>query len=217
MQRIKSLLLPLISIVFQANAQMGQPIPEPNIYVFNVFIPGEVLLKSGTKEQALLNYDPASQKIVFKRGEKDMVLTEVSTIDTVYISDRRYVPVREKVYELIKQSGDLTLLADYTLKKNSKIATTDHSGTSRKSSAEVSRTVTGVYVSRPYKGSFDREIVKKYYIRKDYKLYGANSIRQLVQIYPEKRMQIEEFVTENKVDWKNDEDLLKLFDYVKNF
>ena len=136
------LLLPVIGF-----SQAGEI--DKNGYLFEEFIEGNAMMKDGSVERAAFNYDAKNQSIVFKKGNQVMTLTGLDKVDTIYINDKKFVAVQDVVYE-VATLAPVALLVTYDTKNKHLTATTDHTGTSKKASGEVSNTVSDVYLHRPF-------------------------------------------------------------------
>ena len=180
-------------------------------FLFEQFIDGTVLLKSGGKEQAPLNYNTDNQQIYFIQNGQFMVLTGLEGIDTIYIQGRKFVPVENKVYEVPGNRGKIELYITYTNKMHPYTATADYNGTSRKDNNKVSNTVSNVYVMRPYKGQYMTEIITHYWLRRGHSFYKANNEKQLVNVFPFKDSDaIKNYIKENNIDFSKQADVVKL-------
>lgn len=71
--------------------------------LFENYNRGIVLMKNKSKTPAELNYDCGNQVMMFKSGAEEMILTNLSQVDTVYIGDSKFIPAgkRESFYEII--------------------------------------------------------------------------------------------------------------------
>ncbi len=196
-----------ITVVVDPKAEMAKQ------YLFENFAKGIVLMKNGAVENALLNYNTADQSIVFKQGENDiLVLTGLEAVDTIYFHNKKFIPGPDGlIYEaIINNAPAVSLFVTYTNKQRPSTATADANGTSRKESAEVSNTMTGAYVSRPYKGDYIIEIQKNYWLIKSKQVYKATSEKQFEKVFPHKEDAIKKYIDDNHVNFKIEEDLVKL-------
>ena len=75
-----------IATVGSVNAQKKRQM------LFEDYSKGVVLMKNNSKTMAELNYDAGNQKMMFKNGSEEMLLTNVAQIDTVYIGNARFIP-----------------------------------------------------------------------------------------------------------------------------
>ena len=70
-------------------------------FLYNQFKDGFVLMKSGVVEDAPLNYNTENQSIYFIKNEKQMMLTGLEEIDTIYLQNKKFVPVKSNFYEVV--------------------------------------------------------------------------------------------------------------------
>ncbi|HOT65045.1 MAG TPA: hypothetical protein PLV98_06430, partial [Dysgonamonadaceae bacterium] len=79
------------------------------------FVSGTILMKDGTKNQAFLNFNAATEEMVFKQNDQVLALADVTLnqIDTIFIEDRKFVVHEKKIMEVLRQSSSYTLFAQY--------------------------------------------------------------------------------------------------------
>lgn len=182
-------------------------------YLFEKFAKGVVLMKNGTVEDASLNYNTADQSIVFEKNENTILtLTGLEAIDTIYFHNKKFIPGADGlIYEVvINNSPAISLFVTYTNKLKPATAVSDQTGTEHKNTAEVSNTMTGVYVLRPYKGDFIVEIQKNYWLIKNKQVYKASSGKQFNKVFPHQEAAIQKYITDRQVNFHIEEDLVKL-------
>src|SRR5665647_1206155 len=120
--------------------------------LYEQFKNGTVLMKSGAIENASLNYNTENQTVVFIKDGQYMILTGTELIDTIYMENKKFVPVNNKIYEVLTNEA-VALYLSYHNRPRPIVATTDYNGTTRKVNNEVSNTVTDVYTMRNFKGN----------------------------------------------------------------
>ncbi len=181
-------------------------------YLFEKFTNGIVLMKNGTIENAPLNYNTADQSIVFEKDENSVLtLTGLEAIDTIYFHNKKFIPGADGlIYEVIMENSPaVSLFVTYTNRLKPATAVTDQSGTEHKNAAEVSNTVTGVYVLRPFKGDYLVEIQKNFWLIKARQVYRANSEKQFKKVFAHHDQDISKYIEENQVNFKVEADLVK--------
>ena len=214
MKKIIAFLCFITQCAFWGSAQSIDDSTLKKVFLFEQFVEGTVLLKSGGKEQATLNYNTYNQQIHFIQNGQNLMLTNLLDIDTVYIQDKKFVPINDVVYELAGSTGEIGLYITYTNKLRPITATTDHNGTSRKDNNKVTNTVSNVYVMRPYRGEFVAEIKTHYWLRRGNSLYKANNESQVMKVFPFKdNAAIKNYLGENKPDFNKPEEVVKLVNY----
>ena len=190
-------------------AQQGTTNLQRSAYLFDHFINGCVLLKSGGVEQAPLNYNADKQGIAFEKGGQYFDLVGLETIDTVYVESKKFIPVNGIFYEVIR-NGPFELYATYTCKPLPVTATAEHDRTVRKENNQVSNTVSDVYVTRQYRGDYVMEFRKHYWLKRYRDFYKVNTEKQVIKLFPKREAAIRAYVSENKTAFNNEDDLVKL-------
>ena len=79
-------------------------------YVFNEFNPGTVKMKSGETYNQVLNYNILTGEMIFENEGKYLAIASPENVDTVYINDRKFIPLNNKFYEVLVNSQYLYLL-----------------------------------------------------------------------------------------------------------
>jgi hypothetical protein len=168
------------------------------------------LSKSGAIDRAPLNYNAEDQSVIFLRDEQPYILTNLETIDTIYISDKKFVPVGNIVYEVITRAVPVSLLASYHSKTRPIAAISNHDSTSRKVSNEISNAVTDIYVTRPFNGDNVVEIQKRYWLNHGKNIYKANTEKQFVKVFSSNQEMIKNYIKDDHIHFNNTGDLIKL-------
>jgi len=182
--------------------------------IFEEFVEGKVLLKSGAISEAPLNYLSTDQSILFKKEGVIYTLTELNSIDTIYISERKFVPINNLVYEVIYDSGKVALVVTYNSRLKPLIATVDHTGSSKQSVNVVSNTVSDVYLTRLYKGNYAVEIEKHYWLKNYTKVSRANRLKDFLNTFKESaHSAIVNFEKTNHINYSVESDIIKLLKF----
>ncbi len=182
--------------------------------IFEQFIEGKVLLKSGALNEAPLNYLSTDQSILFKKGDLMYTLTDLNSVDTIYISGRKFVPFNNIVYEVVSNIGKVALLATYNRRLKPLIATVDHTGSSKQSINVVSNTVSDVYLTRMYKGNYAVEIVKHYWLKNYTKVNKAYRLKDFLNTFKESSQpSIINFEKANHINYSVESDMIKLLNF----
>jgi hypothetical protein len=182
--------------------------------IFDQFIDGKVLFKSGVISEAPLNYFSTDQSILFKKEEVMYTLTDLKGIDTIYISGRKFVPFNNTIYEVVSNIGKVALLVSYNRRLKPLIATVDHTGSSKQSVNVVSNTVSDVYLTRMYKGNYAVEIVKYYWLKNYTKVSRAYRLKDFLNTFKESSHQaISNFERDNHINYSVESDMIKLLNF----
>jgi hypothetical protein len=183
-------------------------------YLYDQFVDGTILLKSGEVNQAPLNYCAYDQSILFKKDGTTFTLTGLTTVDTIYIADKKFIPVKNIVYEVATHTGKTDLLISYGSKINPMVAAADNNGISNQNAGKVNNTVTSVYVSRPFKGNYAIEITRHFWLKNFNNLYKINTPKDFMKAFKEgTALAIKEYIQQHHPDFNNETDLLTMLDF----
>ena len=94
----------LIMSVFAASGYSQVKVIELSHYLFPEFTKGVVLMKTGVKNEALLNYNSLTEEMIFDNKGTKLALGQLEQVDTVYIQGRKFFPLNNKFVELVYQS-----------------------------------------------------------------------------------------------------------------
>ena len=139
-----------------------------------------------------------------------MALTELETVDTIYIDDKKFVPVKEAVYEIVTPAEQIPLFVNYTNKTRPIVATVDHNGGSKQAGSQVSNTVSDAYVNRTFRGNYSVEFIRHFLLKKRQSFYKVNNEKQLIRVFPESEVAIRKFIFENKTNFSSLTDMINL-------
>ena len=70
-------------------------------YLFPEFTKGVVLMKTGVKNEALLNYNSLTEEMIFDNKGTKLALGQLDQVDTVYIQNRKFFPLNKKFVEIV--------------------------------------------------------------------------------------------------------------------
>jgi hypothetical protein len=198
-------------ITLSGSAQSIQENVNTKPLLFETFINGVVLMKSGAVEQSPLNYNTDNQSVVFIKDEKYMVLDDLDNIDTIYIQQKKFVPVNNAIYQVVSQDGPVALLLSFSNKIQPLISTADHNGSSKQAQSQVSNTVTDSYTTKLFRGNYSVEIHRHYWFKKNDKLYRVTPKRQFVNSFTSKaRNTVENYIAAENINFDYEPDLIKL-------
>lgn len=211
---MKKLTLSLIVIILflQAFAQSGNDNTIiTNHYIFKDFMPGVILKKSGGKATTPLNYNTITEEMVFTKDTEKMALTNLADIDTVYIADKVFVPVKNCFYEKATNTP-VALYIQYQTKALPLGNNVGFGMTSESSSdASLSRVVgsTQVY-NLLLPDGYKLVQHTNYWLYKDGGFVQVNNLKKVQSIFSTKVAAIKDFVTANNIKFNNPADVAKL-------
>ncbi len=180
-------------------------------YVFDSFKQGKVLVKSGTLYEQSLNYNILTNEMIFDNGGRFMAISDPASVDTVFISGRKFIPVEDKFYELLAKTS-LPLFMEFT-------ATIEEPGEpigygASVSSASVTSLTTLLKNGNVYglKLPDDFKVIQGFNFRilKDGKYLKAGNSKLLTTIFPDKKQLISELVKKNNTNFSKRGDVVLL-------
>lgn len=183
------------------------------IYLFNDFTNGIVIMKNQSRVSALLNYDASGKTILYKDKEENMILTNTQTIDTILISERKFIPVGRVFLEVIPVKNG-TVYINWNLKNQYKGKTGAYGQTTQSNVTVIN---TNHYNNQAYEKQtadvFTLENENEYWLYRNDKPVKFKNKKSLLKLFPGKETSIEKFIKENKIDISNPENVVKLTEY----
>lgn len=189
-------------------------------YVFPEFKDGVILMKDGTKVASLLNYNSASEQVVYIDKGNKLALSDgtIEKVDTVFIQDKKFVLVDGNFMEVISGSN-FDMYVNYRCKVT--LPKDDDSGYGNKSRTSSSRTYRRAV---GMEGMFeltlpDEYIVKpytEYIIINNDGVHTIKSIRHLKRIYKGNKQEVKEYANKEDVSLDEVESIIKFVDYFQN-
>lgn len=174
-------------------------------YLFPEFRQGTVLMKTGEKQQTLLNYNTLTSEMIFELKGTRFALGQLELVDTIYISGRKFVVFNENIVEVLLKCPDYQLFADHrsTILDPGKPAA--FGGTSQVSSTTYlsSFYASGkVYDLRLDEGVETKPSIEYWYLKAD-ESKRFLSLRQLINGFPEKKNQIKAYRKSHELNFEN--------------
>jgi len=214
MKRIIAVLI--FSLVMFPSFSQRQGV-ELSHYVFPDFTDGSVLMKSGNRLQALLNYNALSEEMIFVDKDRKLAISreEKEKVDTVYIKGRKFFVLDSRFLELLYQSG-YELYAEHKCDVKFPGQPAAYGGTSETSSVTA---ISGIYsggvlyeLKLPEDFKIKQYLV--YWLKKDGKINKFVNLKQLNKIFRDRKDQIQEYVSSNKTDYVDMESMVRLIRYL---
>ncbi len=60
-----------------------------------------VKMKSGETSNQVLNYNILTNEMIFNNAEKYLAIASPENVDTIYINNRKFIPLNNKFYEVL--------------------------------------------------------------------------------------------------------------------
>ncbi len=196
------------NFIFPQNTDQGVKLYH---YIFNEFSPGTVKVKSGETYNQVLNYNILTGEMIFNKEGKYLAIASPENVDTVYINNRKFIPLNNKFYEVLLNST-ASLLLEFTYTINEPGASTGFGGTSTTSAVTSYKSLVnsgGAYDLKLPDG-FTVTPGYNYWILKEGKLEKAGTAKQLTKIFSDKKKVINDHVKKNNTNFSKREDIIML-------
>lgn len=186
---------------------------ESNGYIFPDFADGFVFNKDGSRITAKLNYYTIEQKMLFKDAEgKIMEFGIPESVEAVSINDRYFVnsgmgPFYERI-----AAGE----TNYYIQWSAKILSSGKGvGYGGYSSTTAVTNISGIGSAGDFKPlSADEKVMTltecTFYLKIKNIYKRVNSLKALVKLFKKQQVEIENFVTDQKIDFTKASDIAKV-------
>ena len=215
---MKQIICVLISCVTGISAYAQQERTEPGHYLFPEFTSGVVLMKTGNRTSALLNYNSLTEEMVFdNNGQKRAIAeNEMMQIDTVFIGDRKFIVLNGKFVECLHQAG-WDLYAEYKCRVREPGKAAGYGTTSETAAVES-------YSSLHYGGKvydlklpdYEVDPYFNYLLNRNGEISKFVNMKQLKNIYKDRKDMFKEYTKGHKVDYDNKQSIIQLIDYLES-
>ncbi|NLY24133.1 MAG: hypothetical protein GX042_03840 [Bacteroidales bacterium] len=209
------LLLFLFSLSFSLSAQQTKEISH---YLFPEFTHGTVLMKGGRENPALLNYNAATEEMVFDQNGQVLALSEpsLSQIDTVSINERQFVLKDNKFAEVLNNNG-YKLLALYKCRILPPGNPAAFGGTSQTSSVDSYSSWQGDGRMYDLKLPDDFEVKPYtiYFLDNGSGLKEIKSMKRLKRYYNKRKKAFDQYVSQHKPDYEDPEAVSLLIRFIE--
>lgn len=176
-------------------------------YILPDFVEGTVLMKNGRKNEVSINYNSLSEEMVFKKGSLKLAIgnTESELIDTVYMSDRKFVREGGQFMELLHQSEVTDLFVQYKCRMRAPGKSVGYGGTSQTAAVDnyqikqqdprfYELKLPDGYETRPY---------LVYWVKKEGVLKEIAGMNQLEKSFKKQKDEFRAYIKSNDVKFKD--------------
>lgn len=210
------LVLPILLYSFlSAGAQPNAKLVKLDHYVMDSFASGIVKQKSGQVTNQVLNYNLITKEMIFEQGGQYLAIAQPENIDTVFINQRKFVPVHNGFYEYLTGSA-YPLFAEYTCTVKEPGVQTGFGKSNTTASVSMQSLIRdgGAY---GLKLPDEFEVIPGHslYIRKDGTFFKIKNEQQLIKLFPDKKEMIRDWIKKNKTNFSRNEDVVLLVQQIE--
>lgn len=188
-------------------------------YLFPEFTKGVILMKAGIKHDALLNYNSATEEMIFDKKGKKMAISkkELELVDTIFIKDREFIGWDHKFIELVYHSK-WDMYVEYRCEVNEVGKQAGYGGTSETASINSYTTFNlgGVFHELKLPDGYEIEPYTYYWLKKNGELNRFKSMRELKKLYKDKEQLFKAYVKKYDIEYDNQESIIQLIEYLES-
>ena len=183
------------------------------LFIFKQFVHAKIHFKNRSITIVPMNYDAVNDKMYFKRDGQLMELMQLSSIDSVVWAKKFcFVYHEQKFLEKVQLKNGTAFI--HWQVRNVNVGSIGALG--QVTQAKVDR----VYSSKSWRDrSSDIYKLKNqndYYLLLDGSLKKVTTLKQILKLFPEYKVEIETFVREQKTNMQMPQSVLDLLDYCLN-
>lgn len=183
-------------------------------YLFPSFSKCNILMKTGQVNTAVINYNIVTEKMVFINNDKYYDMTNPEATDTVYINERKFVPVGKTFYEvLVNKPIALFIQHKGTLMSAGK--TVGYGGTSQTASATYvsNLELQGLQYNLALPSDYIVNPSPVYWVQIGDSWHDFLNEKQFLNIFPDKTSELKTYIKQNKIKIDRPENLTRLVRY----
>ncbi len=209
MKQLKVFYLVLIFLISRAFPAFSQSKKESH-YLFSGFEPAIVYLNTGNVQQIDLNYNTLTEEMVFVKNGQYLALANLTSIDSVLVQKRKFIPQSGRFYEEIL-AGKTPL---YLQNKNKLIVAGKSTGFGATQTSAVDN-ISNIFSSgKVYNLELGNEYKllseNAFWVVKNGEYLRFNSMKDAEKAFPEKQPELKQFVKGNKIKFNDREKLIEL-------
>ncbi|HUI33423.1 MAG TPA: hypothetical protein VLY84_07395 [Dysgonamonadaceae bacterium] len=189
-------------------------------YLFPDFQPGVVLMKNGVRNNVKLNYNAASEEMVFDENGKILAIDEavLPQVDTVFIADEKFIRMNNKFVKIIINEPEIDLFVEHKCRLIPPGKPAAYGGTSQTSSITSYSSIMSDGRVYNLKLPDDYKIIpyNVFWLNRNGKLQSFSNLGQLKKIYRNKKKLIGDYLKENEVKLSNEKSVSDAINYLEN-
>lgn len=194
-------------------AQTGSENPYPQL-LFPNFQGGNILMKSGTINEAFLNYNMVDEEMLMDRGGEYRVLSKPEEVDTIFIGDEKFVWIEKLFYEVVSV-GKVSIFIQHKSRYVSVGTPTAYGMTSQTNASAPVATIQGGnqvrHLERP--DNVKVTCIDIYWARIGTEMHRFSNFKQYAKLFGDQEDKVKDFVKSGSLEIKSPDDLKKLGDF----
>lgn len=190
------------------------------VFLFDQFTSGKILLTDKRYIETQFNYNCEKQELYYKDGSEYQIMYNTSNVDTLYIQNRKFIPVREGVrfFECLLV-GDGVLLVDWKVKlyyKGQRGAMGVVSQSGGQASVDMAL-MQNKGLSNPDNSVYKMTYQNTYYMYLDGRQVSFSNLKSFLKLYPNThRKPIRQLVKRESINFNDPRQVVKLIALYRN-
>jgi hypothetical protein len=177
-------------------------------------------MKTGEKNQALLNYNSLTEEMIFENDGRKLAIaqSELARIDTVYIMDRKFIPLNDHFVELAYDSKwDLYIEHKCNVREPGK--PTGYGGSSHTAAvtSHSSFYSEGIVYELKLPDDYETRPYTYYWLKRDGELHKFTSMREVKKFYKDKEEIFKPYVKKHDVKFDNLQSIIQFIEYLETY
>ncbi len=189
-------------------------------YVFPDFQPGVVLLKNGVRNNAKLNYNAASEEVVFEDKGKMLAIGDaiLPQIDTVFIGNEKFIRLNNRFVKIMMIEPEIELFVQHRCRLIPPGKPAAYGGTSQTSSTTSYSSIMSDGKVYSLKLPDDYKVIpyNVFWINRNGKLQSFSNMGQLKKIYRDKKKLIDDYLKKNDVKVTDEKSIKDAVEFMEN-
>lgn len=178
------------------------------------YLSGSVLMLNGSRVTTLLNYDAANRAMMYKEKEDEMILVNIQSVDTVYIGSRKFIPAGNSLFLEVVPVSHGTVYINWNLESHLQGKAGAYGQVSQ---SKVETVNTSYWTNNAYRNElfevYDQTNKNEYWLFRKGKPVKCKNEKTLLKLFPGKEEQTRTYIKQNKLDFGNANDVIRLLDY----
>jgi hypothetical protein len=177
-------------------------------------------MKNGVRNNVKLNYNAASEEMVFDENGKILAIDEavLPQVDTVFIADEKFIRMNNKFVKIIINEPEIDLFVEHKCRLIPPGKPAAYGGTSQTSSITSYSSIMSDGRVYNLKLPDDYKIIpyNVFWLNRNGKLQSFSNLGQLKKIYRDKKKLIGDYLKENEVKLSNEKSVSDAINYLEN-
>ena len=210
----------IISGLISVSSIAQQDERESSHYLFPEFTKGVILMKAGNRNDALLNYNTLTEEMIFENNGQKRAIgnNELVLVDTVFIQDRKFVPLNNTFVEWVYHST-WELFIEHKCKVVEAGKPAGYGGTSQTSAATSVSSLYSqgrVVYNLKLPDEYQVKPYRIYLLKKDMEINTFASMRELKKLYADEKDLFRKYEKTHPVHFEDQESIIQLIEYLES-